>query len=373
MGSPVGDSNPKRKGVKMMRKMFFGLAIVAFLAWTGGTALAGFFHTGEGLICSDCHVMHYSQTHGYQPDGGGFFTPLDPDGPFHYLLRAPINDLCLECHDGASFAPDVFEQGTGFSAGTVRQAGGLNEAGGDGIYPPAAGHTLNSIETAPGSDPPWSEDDGLNCANCHAVHGGGLAVDDPYRNLGGFGTVPGPFVQISWARGVQDETKAVFVQTDGADADKYSIAKVWFNENDTADSEYATFCKACHTNFHGLVGGDEIGGVPDTGGFEEFIRHPSAGVDIGALGGGHSSEEVYLDGDDPLVTKTNWVKVMGWVGPAKPEAGGLYTPTCSSCHKGHGNQNAFGLIQMKDTGTVTEEGTADGAYRDLCKQCHVQG
>ncbi len=38
------------------------------------------------------------------------------------------------------------------------------------------------------------------------------------------------------------------------------------------------------------------------------------------------------------------------------------TPSCMSCHKSHGNQNAFGLIYMVGTGTVTEQGD-DGARR----------
>jgi hypothetical protein len=43
-----------------------------------------------------------------------------------------------------------------------------------------------------------------------------------------------------------------------------------------------------------------------------------------------------------------------------------------SCHKSHGNQNAFGLIFMSGTGTITDNGDG-GAYRDLCRQCHRQG
>ena len=49
------------------------------------------------------------------------------------------------------------------------------------------------------------------------------------------------------------------------------------------------------------------------------------------------------------------------------------TPTCVSCHKGHGNQNAFGLIYMAGTGVVTEEGDDGAQAKHLCGQCHVQG
>jgi hypothetical protein len=70
---------------------------------------------------------------------------------------------------------------------------------------------------------------------------------------------------------------------------------------------------------------------------------------------------------------TNRVKVMDsqglWNGTA---ADNTVTPSCFSCHKSHGNMNGFGLIFMTGTGTRTEEGDG-GVYKDLCRQCHVQG
>jgi len=48
------------------------------------------------------------------------------------------------------------------------------------------------------------------------------------------------------------------------------------------------------------------------------------------------------------------------------------TPSCFSCHKAHGNDNAFGLIFMSGTGTVTENGDNGTMVEDLCGQCHVQ-
>jgi hypothetical protein len=49
------------------------------------------------------------------------------------------------------------------------------------------------------------------------------------------------------------------------------------------------------------------------------------------------------------------------------------TMSCMSCHKGHGNQNAFGLIYMLGTGTVTEQGDAGVDARNMCRQCHGMG
>ena len=117
----------------------------------------------------------------------------------------------------------------------------------------------------------------------------------------------------------------------------------------------ADWCKSCHTNFHGATGGPEVGG-----GTEGYQRHPNADVNFS------SSMQTRYN------AKTNKVKIMSPTGvwdPAPLES----TPFCLTCHKGHGNQNAFGLIFMSGTGTVTEEGDSGTGERDLCKQCHSQG
>jgi hypothetical protein len=346
------------------------MALLVVMA-TAGSAQAGFFHFNDTLNCEDCHTMHFSQQHGNNPAGTGIVAPLGTGGPFAGLLRDDINELCLTCHDGQTFAPDVLEDNNNTAAGGPRQAGALNKVGGNGIYPPPTGHTLGSTDTAPGGT--WSDTSshGLNCANCHAAHGGGLAVADPYRNLGGFGTAVGPSTQVSFAPGSSntDLTVDVFVNTSsGVTLNKYQQQNVTYNEPNTADSAIAAFCKGCHTDFHGAVGdATTIGGTgtPPTA----FIRHPAAGVDIGAIGGGHSSLSVFTN-------YTNQVQVMSPTG----QAAGAYdgsdtglTPTCISCHKGHGNQNAFGLIYIAGTGTVDEEGDSGTSVRDLCNQCHAQG
>jgi Doubled CXXCH motif (Paired_CXXCH_1) len=104
------------------------------------------------------------------------------------------------------------------------------------------------------------------------------------------------------------------------------------------------------------------------GGWEEFKRHPASTVNIGALGGGHSNLPRF-------VSKANQVQVMSPTGqfPGSYTEGTL-SPSCFSCHKGHGNQNAFGLIYMVGTGAVSEEGDATGTQsRNTCRQCHTQG
>jgi hypothetical protein len=314
--------------------------------------------------------MHFSQQHGYNPNGTGTFANLGAAGPYEYLLRNDINDLCLSCHDGQAWAPDVFEA---HSNGYVRQAGALNEIGGDGQYPPAAGHTLGATDVAPGSSPSWSNPDGLTCVNCHAPHGrtsSGTAAPGGYRNL--FSEVSG-FASITYSRGdvevTNDLTKWVFEDaSSGVSANHYGVEHLTFNEPDINASRYADFCKTCHTNFHGAVGGTEIGGIGSPA--EEFHRHPTAGVNIGALGGGHSNLTRFIQ------EGANQLQVLS---PTGVRAGSYtaantdLTPSCMSCHKGHGNQNAFGLIYMVGTGTITEEGDNGTDMRNTCRACHGQG
>lgn len=355
----------------MRKQLLLHLGVVLAVAAMATVAYAGDYHFGVDLVCQDCHVMHYSQSHGYNPNGGGIYVQPGAGGPFHYLLRDDINDLCLACHDGQPFAPDVFES---HSNGYVRQAGALNELGGNGLYPEATGHTLNSTDLAPGGT--FANADGLNCADCHSVHGraSGLpvayAAQGGYRNLFRSGTA-----SISYTRGDVEGANdlGAWVYEDasgGVNAQHYGYTGITFNEPDQTASAYATFCKSCHTDFHGAVGGPEIGGVGSPA--EEFVRHPSAGQNIGALGGGHSALT-------QLTGRGNNVQVMSPLGQKAGVAGGYdgtdtgLTMSCMSCHKAHGNQNAFGLIYMLGTGTITEQGDDGTDARNLCRQCHRMG
>ncbi len=345
-----------------------GVLVLCLVLFTGGPAIGGDYHKGSTLICSDCHTMHSEQDHGYNANGGGIYTPIGGSGPYEYLLRNEINDLCLTCHDGGTFAPDVLEDNAG---SYVREAGALNR---DGIAPyyTSDGHTLGSTDTAHGGI--WAPDPthGLTCVDCHHPHGdGGPTVSNPYRNLHPEAGGNALFNPPSYAVGTNDTTKDVFERS----AASYDVADVDFNEPDQTKSAMGNWCGACHASFHGGPGSTNVGGS-STG---QFDRHPTAGVDIGAISGGHSSKTVFATGTRSGAgpgPKVNWVKVMTASGDWKPDTPAEvtdHTPTCVTCHKGHGNQRAFGLIYMNPlSGAVTEEGTASGTYRNLCAQCHTQ-
>jgi len=326
---------------------------------------------GSTLACGDCHVAH---TPDRAASLGTLARPradaaeLEPElrrddvGP---LLKKDINDLCLSCHDGSSRAPDVLGINHGSRPSAVRQGGYLNMIGTTGS--PGTGHTLGATDPAPGSTPPWTPEDekttgGLDCIHCHAHHGSREAYrnlrSDAGQNLPGEGLV----TYNRDSPGVRDPSRDVFVRR----SLDYDESAVDFNEPVPDDSAIARFCAGCHGEFHGVPGSKQIGGRDDAQGFVAFRRHPAAGVDIGAVGGERSSLERFRG----HATRVKVMSASGsWSSP-----GADVTPTCITCHKAHGNGNAFGLILRSGRGSPTEDGDTDGsALRDLCGQCHVQG
>ncbi len=332
-------------------------------------AFAGDYHVGSTLPCYDCHTMHYSESHAYSTDVAGFGTlALEAGGPFENLLRREPNDLCLACHNNNAWAPDVFGNGTGPA---VRLGGALNAAAGhlanDANYDEGDGHTLWSTETAPGGTFAHAGE-GLACVDCHAQHG----IATQYRNLLNRGAFSGK--NLTYAKLTNDLTKDVFERAPL----NYDIAAVDFNEPDQTKSAYGNWCASCHTNFHGSGGATNMGGITqgwsNPAGGVPWKRHPTADVNIGSTGGTHISSLAQFNAH----AVTNNVKVMDPTGKWDHSSNQI-TPTCFSCHKGHGNKNSFGLIFMGGTGAVTEQGDdgatlSDGAkYISLCRQCHAQG
>jgi nitrate reductase cytochrome c-type subunit len=345
-------------------------AIITFGFLIAIPAIAGEYHYGAALLCADCHTMHFSQSHNYDGTTPVSTTPQDngnwlgTSGPNPYLLKLSENNLCLACHDGQSFAPDVL--GANFNS-YVRQAGALNRPGLNTPYEVWKGHTLDITARPPGGVSNIT----MNCGQCHEPHG-----SVSFRNLAG-PSYGGPVVTYTKGESYGSRTKTVDVWlkqwVKGDLINNYSYDSVRFNERNPNNGMYADFCQGCHQRFHGTIGSSEIGGNLVTGG---FLRHPSAEVNIGAMGGDHSSIAKYNSASNRVHVMSNATNdYLANPGSGTFTPGDGLTPSCFSCHKAHGNQNPFGLIFMGATGTVTEEGTTAGVtqgIRNLCGQCHVE-
>ena len=343
------------------------LVLVGILPWSART---GEYHVGQTLVCFDCHTMHFSMQHGWAGGpvviGGQFQNGgdwLGNTGPNANLLKLPENQLCLSCHDGQNFAPDVLgAHGNNY----VRQAGALNQIGSAAPYENWKGHSLDMKAIPPGG----VSDITLTCGQCHAFHG-----STSYRNLKGA-------IPITYTKGepYASRTKTVEVWlkqwVKGDLAGNYAYDSVRFNERNPNNGAYADFCQGCHVAFHGTVGDNKIGGDLTTGG---FLRHPNAQVNIGAMGGGHSSIARYNAGMKRVHVMSNAnADYLANPGAGTFTAVDGLTPSCFTCHKSHGNQNPFGLIFLaRNSATVTEEGTSGvnpgEGIRNLCGQCHIQG
>ena len=363
-----------------MKRLILALVVVA-LGSLAAVAMAGDYHVGTQLVCSDCHVMHGTSSHA-DADSGSINVQPQAGGPFHKLLRGEtVNNTCLNCHDGRTDVPDVLCDSPNPPT-NGRRAGALNVDPADGhgysnsgTYTDQDGHTLFSTTPPPGNTGAYPVDatEGLQCSDCHGVHG-----NKYYRNMQGYPNVTPPsYINAAW------QGKEVSYQVGGTPQDtawvyealphNYDDANINYQEPDQTRSAYGEWCGACHGSFHGAPAA--TGGYIGPAGNE--VRHPTAGVDI-------TSSNLALWKN---TSTTHRLKVMDANGQwaASTVTSTTMTPSCFSCHKSHGNNNKYGLVFVIGSRlsngpapnpvrsvAMTEEGDG-GQYRDMCRNCHSMG
>ena len=192
-----------------MRRVLGVLVAMAALVGLANLAMAGDYHVGRLLVCSDCHTPHASMKHGFQPgtpasDADTTWLGIHTENPpYAKLLRGEtVNNVCLNCHEGRTDVPDVLGPSSNPPA-HGRSAGALNviNAGAHGYtntlpYTQGAGHSLWSTDPPPGATagaPPIAAE-GLECTDCHLAHGGKY-----FRNMvGTVATSTATFINPAW-------------------------------------------------------------------------------------------------------------------------------------------------------------------------------
>jgi len=332
--------------------------LVVLLAQQSGRG--GDFHQVNSLVCSDCHVMHYSETHslvGLAPPA----VQLAPGGPFPGLLRQPAFELCLACHDGRNTAPDVL--GANFNA-YIRAAGGLSKTGSAGEYAEGNGHTLGSVRAAPGGSWTGNQTGGLECKHCHATHG-----NPYYRNLTpNPGTATGKPVTYLTG-GSYSGTKAIQQLVATPMSSHYAVGNILYRQSQvgTTDFGLAEWCGGCHGDYHGIGGTANLGGSPmgDTNSGGPWLRHPTRDV---TMAQGVSNKHI---------DRTHWFSALASRVPVVSPSGsipGLAGSSdnqvfCGSCHKAHGSTHKAGLLYDDETTATPEDGSS---LVPTCQQCHFQ-
>lgn len=334
-----------------------GLAILVGLFVLVGTigdqgAVAN-YHDNP-LICSDCHVMHASDSEGT--------TLYNAGAGFVNLLKATnTNTLCLNCHskDGpnnaSSGAPTVADRTAGGdtpAAGGFCLTGNGNYGAGVGAYDRVSGgndfvdtrgHNLYVAAAAQPSPPGagggnW--DDGTNfmtCATCHNQHG-----NTNYRNL-----KPDPNTVNA---GISSCT--ITAQTTG-----YTDSGVW-HDTGQYTTDFSLFCQDCHEKF-----GPSNTFNPAT----QNIQGAATGdydaqglVDNSAGANTHHPIDFQLT----AAVQTNYQNYRGQdTYPLLMTSAGNKAVFCLTCHRAHGSFNDAGLRFRPDTSAL-----AGGP--EACQVCH---
>jgi predicted CXXCH cytochrome family protein len=308
------------------------------------------YHIGSTLVCSDCHILHASQSHAYDPLQPAPSQTIPFPGPASaHLLRAgdPL-DVCLACHDGQSFAPDVvgadcngLNQRSAGQFGPPDQANPYGHALGRGL-PPAPGQLCDRCHFSAGDQKK------VTCVDCHDAHGNGVA-----RNL----------QWASWPEGTPP--LALFTNPAASGLSAYEEVNVSYGTLDASTlREVTNMCIDCH---HVFTGGYYID--PDGDGIHN--RHPSYESERGSAntirqgeGRGTTDPAHWQGGTGSGFAGTTRVRPV--VRGATTYSDGLAVDAarngvfCLSCHRAHGSQNGFSLVWPAPQG-VGPMG---------CDQCH---
>jgi len=332
--------------------IFLLASLVGAVLMAGGAALAGDYHIGADLHCTDCHIMHAGKDGTYYGTGG----PSDPTGYANLLKASSTNALCNSCHDGTdTTAPDIVASGT---AGSPNDTLGIAYAS---VYKNSAGYFQSDYSTVQSGKAhdlyagaaltavqgTWqSAAAGMNCGDCHDPHG-----TANYRNLL-LNPDAGDVDTINVRSGTEVYLREAITipATAAATATHYDTSAVGFDDVNNAVS----WCLDCHTNITSNNKHPQNAAISGTGEGSHWTSGTTGTPGFGtALGDGTSGiprVRFAQSGTSYALTTT---------------AADTNQVFCLSCHKAHGSKYDSTVIWPYYEGGVDQT--------SACDQCHKKG
>jgi hypothetical protein len=319
-----------------------------------------------GILCDQCHTMHYSQ-------GGGILSDWGSSGPYGALL---VND-CVGCHTGTNgvdnvpggvlTTPYVLDDSSVNYGDTGTEAGTNTLAGGNFYWVTTVGdraaHNVSGIASADSlSAPPgyngtdFLDPDGnaagggswsgqVTCAGtngCHGTHDTTVQTAAMAKSHhGDDSTIDGSTVAKSYRflYGIvgREDSDWEYQPTTSAHNQYKGVARITADTTTGATNTISYLCAECHGNFHS---GDLPAGIDDDTAFASpWYRHPTdfdmytvrTKDDFQGYGGGSNDYE--------LAAPVASTDVSSVISTGVYSAAGKAIITCISCHRAHGTPN----------------------------------
>ncbi|MBI5576064.1 MAG: hypothetical protein HY896_06830 [Deltaproteobacteria bacterium] len=391
-------------GTKSSAVIFFTLAIGSIIVFPSPSfpyvdislsVNTKLYHSADGLVCSDCHVLHSGE------DGAAKPTGTASGGPSAILLKKPsVTDLCLQCHlapgNAAFKAPAVMTSNGAAPGGTSLPAGDFYWSSTDPRKGHSPGKTRGAQSSSIPSDPVLTVAPGGNfsannfdCVSCHdphdrfgetvaawrqlkrrvngIVHTGNETVEKGVESSGGTlgATSPGFEPILSNSRGDIQGTSYLNRRKDGQELESADLSKTEGDDNKNVyRGGFSSFCSACHGDFHGGSGETRSSDNGKTRAGGGWIRHP-ANMPMGESGAKHgiasyAAAVVNSQGANPNPAGYDWkyplvkaeadFSVRSRAASANDPAtiAGSDRISCLTCHKAHASP--FANMTRWDTG-----------------------